>query len=323
MKSILERNPAICFNLFAILIASRDVFTQRLLLQSLDPIHVLFVFCLVTMSAALIFNVLFRRGSAITKLTSFEDETVYSKLLLGVATWLAFLATMFGIKFLGAPIFSLIEHALIPVLSLVLAARFLSERMNMRMKIACFILGIGLILFLTASIDGSDVSAINDLWLGGVVLAIIGAFLTATNSAFQKKLVTAAYAPDEVLFIRFLLPTFLMGILCLLNPKGAIPSDKLLDVGFIAGFTFALPLVFLCLGFARASMVRFSAFNFLIPAYTFILGPIAVQGELEKLKNPWLLTGIVAMAAGYLLFESDSILMTFRRNSKLQEGLGK
>jgi hypothetical protein len=71
----------------------------------------------------------------------------------------------------------------------------------------------------------------------------------------------------------------------------------------VALFGFTLPLVFLCLGFVRASLGRFSAFNILIPAYTFIIGPIAVHGEFAKLTNPWILAGIGGITLGYAVFE--------------------
>ena len=295
--------PLLSFNIFAVLVAGRDAMTHKLLVESVDPLVMLFIFCATTTAVALIFNVARRGGSALRHAIDPEKGLIKSVAGLGIYTWLTFLACIFGIRAVGATIFSVVEHSLMPISTVILASRLLKESFPTNMKIGLAICTASVVVFLMASNDVASVASRQELWIGGILLAVLGSVLTSFTSVYQKRLIAKSYTPDEVLFFRFALPTVFMALLLPMADTSNLTAIVVLKLVFLGLFGFALPLVFLCFGFMKASLARFSAYIILIPAYTFILGPIFVAGEIQKLLHPGVAFGIVGILVGYIVFE--------------------
>lgn len=301
MKEWLSTNPGVCFSLFAFLIAARDTSTQIFLGKSVDPVFMLFVFFLVTVSSAFLYSL----SQGINEPRPLENYK--EKLVLGLITCLAFVFTIYGIKFLGASIFSLIEHCLIPVSTLLLGYQMFKDKISKTMLVGILFSVISLALFIIASQNINAIGIESNAWLLGILLAILSSLLTTISSAFQKKLISNSYKPYQVLLIRFSIPTIFLGSLLILN-KPNFPS--MLDISLlvvIGFFFFTLPLLLLLQGFVRASLARFSVFNILVPAFTFFISSIFIKDELSKWSSPGVVLGIVGITAGYITFEWSSI----------------
>lgn len=321
MRRLTQVSPILAFHMFALLVAARDAFTHRLLNEKLDPIFVLFVYCATTTVVALTVNLVSKRGSVFRKLRLEGEGFVSTTLGLGLLTWLTFMATIFGIKAVGASIFSFVEHGLMPVATAVVALRLLKERVSPAMAAGLVILTAGVLIFLIGTTEVNPTVAISFRGSLGIALAIAGSVLTSITSGYQKKLVSTGHSPDEILILRFALPTLLMSTLLPFAELSGIAVVVLVKLIATALLGFALPLVLLCGAFMRSSLGRFSAYIILIPAYTFILGPIAVDGELSRLADPCVITGICAITLGYFIFEGTALrlITTPRTRSANQE----
>lgn len=301
MKEWLSINPGVCFSLFAFLIAARDTFTQIFLGKSVDPVFMLFVFFVVTVSSTFLYSL----SQVNVELKPLEN--MKEKIVLGFITCLAFVFTVYGIKFLGASIFSLIEHCLIPVSTLLLGYQMFKDKISKTMLVGILFSVISLALFIIASQNINATGIEPSAWLLGVLLAVLSSALTTVSSAFQKKLISKSYKPYEVLLIRFSIPTLFLGFLLLLS-KPTIPSLQIILLLILIGFFFfTLPLLLLLQGFVRASLARFSVFNILVPAFTFVTSSILISDEFSKWSSPGVVIGIVGITAGYLVFEWNSI----------------
>ncbi len=302
--------PFVCFNLFAFLIGARDVASQILLSEKIDPVFMLSIYCWTTTIAALATNILWRGGSVFKSLPRQIRGQNFSELLypvgsLGVSTLLAFLATLFGIILIGAPLFNLVEHALMPISTAFLAGKMFGDHVSVRMKTGLTLCIVGVFLFMgpSAFAIGNSHDSFFVYLVIGLSLAVGASVLTSLTSANQKKLVSKNFSPDEVLFVRFSVPSLL---LILYSPLMNIPEISWTLMGKLIGvslFGFALPLVFLCLGFLKSSLARFSAYLLLVPAYTFFLGVALIPNEAEKLNDPFMLIGIAVILCGYIIFE--------------------
>lgn len=313
MKKILTEKPLICFALFAFLIALRDAFTQLFIIKSVDPLIIVFIFFLITTSVAYGHSRFISRDLPIEKL---ESEGFVAKITLGVVTCAAFLLTVYGIKFLGAPIFSLVEHCLIPVSTLLIAYKLLDEKISRFMTLGMIIslLSVAIFLYSSTRINLSEMDQRN--WYLGVFFAILSSLLTSVSSAFQKKLVNLKYRADQILYIRFILPTILVGVLILAEDKSFPSLSVFFQISILGLFFFTCPLLLLLQGFVRASLGRFSVFNILVPAFTFVVGSFLLEGEIEKWMNPWIVTGIVGIILGYIIFEWEAIRNTLVKEVK-------
>ena len=141
MKKWFSDRPLVCFLSFAALIAGRDSFSQLFLDQNIDPFFMVFCFFSVTVVLALLYG-------SFNKISSQPiTEGLKEKLLLGITTCSAFLLTLFGIKLIGASIFSLVEHCLIPIATFLLALKLLKDKANSTMFLGIFISLMSVVLF--------------------------------------------------------------------------------------------------------------------------------------------------------------------------------
>jgi drug/metabolite transporter (DMT)-like permease len=302
LKNVFVEHPLLSFNLFALLIASRDVLTQCLLLDAVPAYHLLTAFFLVTSCAGLLFNATLRGFSISKRLRSVGCRFVAEAFSLGTLTAAAFGVTILGIKLMGAPLFSLVEHALIPVFTVFLAAKAFREMLTRAMTFGLVMSGLSLVVFMSATLSNSTI-ADGESWAAGIFASILGAALTAYTTFYQKRLINAGYSPDEVLFTRFVFPAIGLSIASLWVEPWEFTGQKLLNLAGVSLVGFALPLVFLCFGFVRSSLSRFASFNILIPAYTFVVGGVLVPAELLKLGDPLVLLGVTGMFIGFAVFQ--------------------
>ncbi|WP_395744204.1 DMT family transporter [Prosthecobacter sp.] len=283
------------FSVFCLLLASRDAFSHLLLAQAVDPIVLLTVYC----TSACIFALIFR----IWRTRSLDFKNVFVELprsqkflflKLGVATWIVYVATIFGIQSLGAAPFNLIDYGAMPILTLLSGVVFLRERLS-----RWHVLGsiTGLTGFALLTLGPSTLSMTN--WdRVGVLLAVVSAVSTSLSSLYQKQQIAFGLHPDEVLLFRFPIPAVLM-ICWVLFHNGVLQISNLPAMLLVAFFGVFLPLLLLCFGFMRASLSHFASFLFLIPLFTFVLGPLLVKGEWNKFIDPRVLSGMTLILAGY------------------------
>lgn len=304
MKNWLSSKPIICFTLFALLIALRDAFTQVFIEEDYDPLLLIFIFFFITTFVAFVYS-LFKKNSSSSIIN--KNESYTSKITLGLITFSAFLSTVFGIKYLGAPIFSLIEHCLIPIATLFLASSMLNEEISTTMKTGMTILLTSVFVFLFSSNDITNDSLNKNQWYLGVMLAVLSAGLTSLSSAYQKKLVNQHYRSDQILFIRFIIPTILSGILVVISDIRIPSLFSLVKISIYGFFFFTTPLLLLFQGFIRSSLGRFSPFNILVPAFTFIVGSFLLKNEFAKWSNPLVVLGIFGISVGYIVFEYSAL----------------
>jgi drug/metabolite transporter (DMT)-like permease len=274
-------SPVVCFNIFALLIASRDVLSQVLLSEKMDPIFLLAVYCWTTTIVAFLLNLILRRASIAKSISQifaaqpWNRSTGRTVIALGALTLLSSLGTLFGIKAIGAPTFSLILHSLMPVSTAIIAGKMFGDQISRAMRRTLFSCLIGILFFMGPPAFATLESAgTQSTWilLVGMTLAVLSSVLMSLTLAQQKLLVSGNFFPDEVLFLRFFIPSIL---LLLVVPFMKFPDfsvSLVMRLIAIALFSFTLPLIFLCMGFLKSSLVRFSAYLLLIPAYTFFLG---------------------------------------------------
>ena len=306
------RSSVFIFNFLCLLVASRDVFSHRLLAGAVDPLWMLLVFCCSCCLYSWIFRVIRTGKPGVVKpFLKLDLPHRFIFLKLGIITWLVYVATVFGVKYLGAAVFNVVDYGGTPLITLVMAFFMMGDKLKRSNLFGTIVALAGLILFFAAS-ENIDVSS-QRWWAIGLVLALVSSFTTSLSYVYQKKQVDAGLTPEEVLLYRFPIPALLMLVWCLIEPPH-FELSSLLPLLAISFFGVFLPLWLMCFGFMKESIAQFSVYIFLIPIYTFILGPIIVAGEFEKLTQPKILLGTLLVFAGYLIFDGR----TFSR-PKLQK----
>lgn len=305
MKNFVN-SPVLMFNMFAITLGLRDVFSEIYLSKSFSPELILFVFSAVTIVLAYAFRAYQFRDLSLfqdIKTQSREDKILFFN--LGITTFLAFIMTVYGIKLIGAALFSIIEHAIMPISTIFLGVLLLGERFRSGHLAGIIICIVGIVLFLleTTQIAVSERSS----WFIGVCLSIICSYLTSLSSYYQKKLILNGVDLSVIMKYRFF-PTFLILAPILLFTGEFVQivdvSNRadIASLSLIGALTFALPMLFLCFGFVRASLQRFSTYILLIPIYTFILSALIIPHG-HDYSSPLVVAGIATVFAGYVFTE--------------------
>ncbi len=308
MKKWISSRPFACFMIFAILIAARDSFSQLLLDQNIDPFFMVFCFFSITSVLAFAYGKIFKLKT-IPLAENFKE-----KALLGVITCSAFLLTLFGIKLIGASIFSLVEHCLIPISTFFLAVHLLKDNASKSMYVGIIISVVSVLLFLFAINDYEFIVFKKD-WIAGILIAVLCSLLTSISSIFQKKLLLKNHEPYQVLLARFTLPSAMVFVFLLLKGVEIPGFVNVLKIVIISIFFFSLPLLLLLQGFVRSSMARFSIFNILIPSFTFLFNSLLFDNEFSKWSNRWVLLGTAGILVGHVIFEWEG-LKSFLSRSK-------
>lgn len=283
------------FALFCILLAVRDAFSHFLLIKEIDPVYLLTVYCASACVFAWVFRVWRTRSLGVLKV--FYGLPRSQKLLLlklGVATWVVYVATVFGIQSLGAAAFNLIDYGAMPIFTLLTGVVFLRERIS-RWRVVGAIVGLAGFVLLTLGPSNLSVVKWNRI---GVLLAIVSAVSTSLSSLYQKQQVAFGLHPDEVLLFRFPIPAVLMASWLVFH-HDSVQVAALPGILLVALLGVFLPLLLMCFGLTRSSLSHFSSFLFLIPLFTFILGPLLVEGEWDKLTDQRVMVGIALILFGY------------------------
>lgn len=305
MKNFVN-SPVLMFNMFAMTLGLRDVFSEIYLSKSFTPELILFVFSAVTILLSYLFRAIsFRELSLFRDMSQQKRENKILFLNLGVTTFLAFIMTVYGIKLIGAALFSIIEHSIMPISTIFLGVLLLGERFRSAHFAGIMICVVGIVLFLleTTQIDVAHRTS----WFIGVCLSVICSYLTSLSSYYQKKLIINGVDLSVIMKYRFF-PTFLI-LTPILFFSGEFsqfvdPSSQkdLAMLGVIGSLTFALPMLFLCFGFVRASLQRFSTYILLIPIYTFILSALIIP-QSHNYSSPLIVAGIFIVFLGYVFTE--------------------
>jgi drug/metabolite transporter (DMT)-like permease len=300
IESTLAQLPApLLFGTFCFLVASRDVLSHRLLTQNVDVVFLLTAYTVSASVFAWCFRLL-RTGSPAFispfRLLPKKQKVVFLK--LGIATWLVYVVTMFGISKLTAPLFNAVDYGAMPLMTLGLAIVATHESVVRRQILGACISAGGLLVFVVAT-QQKGFPAGSGLWVG---ISLLSPILTSVCSMYQRQQVQSGMHPDEVLLYRFPIPAVLM-LVWLLATSPRLALNQLPQILLISMVCLFLPLWLLCLGFVRASLGRFSAYLFLIPIFTFILGPLLVKGQLALITRPSILVGAGLALCGFCVFE--------------------
>lgn len=296
--AIKELPPGLIFVVFCLLLAGRDAFSHFLLVQAVDPVFMLTVYCISASVVAWVFRMVRTRSiefrSAFRRLTG-EQKLTFVK--LGLATWTVYAVTVFGIKALGATVFNAVDYGSMPILTLFAGIIMFRERLAWYQGVGAAISMLGIALFLTAP---SEI-LLSSSWRLWILVALLSPIFTSLSSGYQKRQIDQGLHPDEVLLFRFPLPALLMIVWMLIEqPEVSWTSVPALAAISIGGLF--LPLWLLCFAFMKSSLSRFSMFLFLVPIFTFVLGPLLVEGEWEKLTSWPILGGILVVLTGYASF---------------------
>ena len=149
--------PNFYFHSFALLIALRDVWSSLLLSKNVEPIFMVLIFCTVTTVFSLV-KVYFSLGIKEGIINPFMENKL-TVIKMGVTTALLFTGMLYGVRHIGATLFTTIEHGLIPFFSLFLALLMLKEKLEKHQVIGFVIALIGVQVLFIPSLQLSVLSA--------------------------------------------------------------------------------------------------------------------------------------------------------------------
>jgi drug/metabolite transporter (DMT)-like permease len=196
-------------------------------------------------------------------------------LIVGISAGVVYLVTFAMIQKVGAGLFSLFDYGLAPLLTGAIGIVFLGNTLTRRLLLAslAYVAGIFLLFW------GNQKASL--AWIAIAVLSPIG---TAISDATTKWLLSPErgdLSRSELLFLRFLPATILIGIWITSQHDGIHIHNgpASLALGIIFGF---LPLWLLCTGLGRAALTKYAVWEFLIPAVAFF-ATLPLHAEHQKL----------------------------------------
>lgn len=266
MKARLETiwlRPELAFFLFAVLLGARDVGAELLFKSQAAEARSCFAFLIcLTITACSLFFVMLRRGLP-ELFVKLRDRRILPRvLLLGVSAAVVYLVTFEMIGRLGAGLFDLFDYGLAPILTGALGIMIFRDIFTPRLVYAVLAYAVGIFLLFWGN------QTAGWMWLGVALLSPVG---TAISDATTKWLLSPEggnMARSELLFVRFLPATVLIGG-WILGTGGEIHlhSGALsIPLAVFCGF---LPLWLLCTGLGRAALTKYAVWEFLIPAVAF------------------------------------------------------
>jgi drug/metabolite transporter (DMT)-like permease len=255
--------PELAFFLFALLLGARDVGAELLFKGDAAEARSCFAFliCLVVTALSLFFIVL-KRGLRGLARKLLDPRILPRVLLVGASAAVVYLVTFEMIGRIGAGLFDLFDYGLGPILTGVLGVLLFQNVLTRRFLLAALAYAAGVFFLFWGS------QAVSWLWLGVGLLSPVG---TSISDATTKWLISedgGNMSRSELLFVRFLPATVLIGMWILATGGGI----HLHYAGFsvpltvICGF---VPLWLLCTGLGRAALTKYAVWEFLIPAVAF------------------------------------------------------
>jgi drug/metabolite transporter (DMT)-like permease len=300
----------LCFVAFCFLISFRDVLTD--LLQVEKGIHPTFLLLTWSVECAVLAWVVrsWRRRSLgfVRPFLQLKRQQKLDFIKLGIATWVVYVVTVHCIGILSAPVFNLLDYGTMPMLMLLTAYWINEERINARQIVGAFfsVCGIGLLLYVAFN----PTIPMGTSWPKWIALSFLSPLFTSVCSSLQRKQVAENMTPDEVLLYRFPIPAVLMIVwFCAAKyfetPSSAVvsPLSSLPSLLLIGALTFFLPLWLLCYAFVYSSVGQLAAYLFLIPVFTFVLGPLLVNREWNRILLPEIWGSAILLLIGYCVAE--------------------
>lgn len=302
----------LCFVSFCFLIAFRDVLADRLLTCN-GCIHPTFLLLTWSVECAvlawLVRSIRKKSFGFIKPFRQLRREQQLDFVKLGIATWIVYVATFYGIRALTAPIFNLFDYGTMPILTLFAAWWMNKEDITKKQVVGAVFSVVGMVLLLSVLI-GKNLSPIPhwQIWIGLSFLSPI--FTSVCNSLQHDQVDKHKMAPDEVLLYRFPIPALLM-VIWFAGAKLTETPEAPINLGLsnlpalllIGAVTVFLPLWLLCYGFVFASVGQFASYLFLIAVFTFALAPLVVNRLWNPARLPIVLVSAVLLLIGYMVAE--------------------
>ena len=301
----------LCFVAVCFLIAFRDVLSDRLLTCEGCSIHPTFLALIWSVECAilawLVRSIRERSFGFVKPFLQLKRQQQLDFLKLGVATWIVYIVTVYGIRALSSPVFNLIDYGSMPMLTLWTAARINRERITIHQSIGA-VFSVSGIFILMFALGGTDAPLNNwPLWLA---FAFLSPLFTSVCSSLQSRQVKQDMAPDEVLLYRFPIPAVLTVIWFCFVKLTETPADPvnvnfhyLPAILFIGAMTVFLPLWLLCYAFVRSSVGQLASYLFLIAVFTFALAPLLVKRTWDPTRFPQVLVSAMLLLIGYVIAE--------------------
>lgn len=224
---------------------------------------------------------------------------------LGIATFIVYAATIYGIRILTSPVFNFIDYGTMPILTLLTANLMNKERVSVFQVIGVLFSVAGILLLLSALI-GHPSPVAN--WRVGIALAFVSPLFTSVCNSLQRRQVAQKMTPDEVLLYRFPIPAVLMAIWFCIDKVRETPDAPITPslgyfpaVLFIGAATVFLPLWLLCSAFVKSSVGDLASYLFLIAVFTFILAPLLVNRVYDPTKLPNVLVSAILLLIGFVI----------------------
>ena len=258
----LEIHPELAFFLFALLLGARDIGAELVFSREPAEVAACFAFLICgTITVMSFLLILATRGLPALFQKLSDHHILLRVVILGTAAAIVYLVTFYMIIVkIGAGLFNLFDYGLGPILTGIIGIQFFGNAGTRRllMAIAAYAVGIFLLFW------GNETTG----WTWGAI-AILSPIGTSISDATTQWLLKGdKMTRSEVLFVRFLPATILIGLWIPAN-GGRIhlhTASLSIPLAIFCGF---LPLWLLCTGLGRAALTKYAVWEFLIPAITF------------------------------------------------------
>jgi drug/metabolite transporter (DMT)-like permease len=200
----------------------------------------------------------------------------------------------------------------IPVLTAVLAAMLLGERMT-ALRWVSFVLAIGGVL-LVSDIDWRSVNLTQSRFLLGNVLIFVSCFGSAFINSYSKKLLESFSAAEVLVYSFFVADVVLFALIAAFEPDSltrlaAIGGGAWLSLLLIALFSLSISMVLFFIVLEKIDATQASLSIYLLPVFGVLISAVTV-GE----RITWNL-----ILGGSLVFVSTFLVTTYEERMKAKE----
>jgi drug/metabolite transporter (DMT)-like permease len=201
----------------------------------------------------------------------------------------------------------------IPVLTAVLAAMLLGERMT-TLRWVSFVLAIGGVL-LVSDIDWKSVNLTQSRFLLGNLLIFVSCFGSAFVNSYSKKLLEEFSAAEVLVYSFFVADVVLFALIVVLEPDSltrlaALGTGAWLSLLLIALFSLSISMVLFYMVLEKIDATQASLSIYLLPVFGVLMSAVTV-GE----RITWNL-----VLGGALVFVSTFLVTTYEERKKAMEG---
>lgn len=201
----------------------------------------------------------------------------------------------------------------IPVLTAVLAAMILGERMT-ALRWVSFVLAIGGVL-LVSDIDWKTVNLTQSRFLLGNLLIFVSCFGSAFVNSYSKKLLEEFSAAEVLVYSFFVADVVLFALIVVLEPDSlrrltVIGAGAWFSLLLIALFSLSISMVLFYMVLEKIDATQASLSIYLLPVFGVLMSAVTV-GE----RITWNL-----VLGGALVFVSTFLVTTYEERKKAMEG---